>query len=212
MTPRERAVAWAADVAADPSTVFLDTETTGLGVEAEICDIAIVAIDGTVVLDTLVWPLREIPREATAVHGISTADVIDQPQWDDIAPLVREMTRDRRVVIYNAAYDAQIVNQCCVAIGMEPIAWDWQCAMKAYSEYDGTLSARTTRSGFKWHKLNDAAAALGIDNPGAHRALADTETTRRLVLAMAALSSPRVDGDRPLVQELLPGIARYRDD
>lgn len=208
MTPRESAIAWAAEVAADPSTLFLDTETTGLGVEAEICDIALVALDGSVVFNELVRPVRSIPPEATAVHGIRLADVEHAPLWCLIATAIRELIGDRRVVVYNAAYDARIVNQCCKAIGMKPFALNWQCAMKAYSEFDGTRSTNPRRPGFKWHKLGDAAAALGITNPGAHRALADTETTRRLVLAMAELAKPATCEALPLVQELLPGIRR----
>lgn len=187
MSTRDNALAWALNVASDPSTVFLDTETTGLEADAEICDIAIIAVDGTVLFDELVRPMRDIPAEATAVHGIWPVDVERAPFWSEIATAIREITRDRRVVVYNAAYDAGIINQCCSAVGIEPFAQDWQCAMKAYSEYDGTRSTHPRRPGFKWHKLDDAARHFGIQ-PGGHRALPDTETCRQVVLEMAALA------------------------
>lgn len=207
MTPRQRAVAWAAEITADPSTVFLDTETTGLGVDADICDIAIVALDGTVMLDTLVKPLRPIPAEARAVHGIDDAMVATAPTWERVSFWVRKVTDGRRVVIYNADYDAPIIRRLTHGIGSTtPILDGAQCAMRAYSEYDGTRSTNPRRPGLKWHRLGDAAAALGIDNPGAHRALADAETTRRLVLAMAMQSEPVPEIGSALEQRDLPGL------
>ncbi len=204
MTPRERAQAWAAEVASDPSAVFLDTETTGLGGDAEIVDIAVVDRFGTVLLDCLVKPSRPIPGEATAVHGIDDAMVSESPTWESVYLWVRHAIDGRRVVIYNEQYDAPIIRRLTHAIGSTaPILDGAQCAMKAYSEFDGTMSHHPRRPGYKWHKLGDAAAALGIENPGAHRALADAETTRRLVLAMAAQPV------RPVVQQrLLPGVGR----
>lgn len=198
MTPREQAIAWAIEVANDPGSVFLDTETTGLGDKAEICDIAIVHVTGAVILDTLVKPSWGIPAEATAVHGITEADVAYANAWSGVGLLVRGNLYGRRIVVYNADYDSKIVNQVCEMAGMPPMAVGWQCAMKAFSDYDGTVNtfarrrgATTPRWGPKWWKLGEAAAKFGIENPGAHRALADAETCRRLVLAMAGRPIPK---------------------
>jgi DNA polymerase III epsilon subunit-like protein len=38
----------------------------------------------------------------------------------------------------------------------------------------------------KWHKLGEACDAMGVRLTGAHRAMADAQATRLLVLAMAA--------------------------
>lgn len=185
-TPRERAIAWAAEVAADPSSVFLDTETTGLGPDAEIVDIAIVGIDGRVLLDSPVMPLNPIPAEATAVHGI-TIGMLDRakaPMWTDLWPRVSTILHPgRRIVVYNAGYDFGIVQQVTTAAKRPAFAPGWQCALLAYAEFAGERNRFGT---FKWHKLSEACAAMGVTLDGAHRALADAEATRRLVLAMAA--------------------------
>lgn len=181
---RAEAVAWAASVAADRSAVFLDTETTGLGDDAEICDVAVVAVDGTVLLDTLVRPWRAIPEAATQVHGITLAMVLDAPYWEDVAPRLRSLLYGRRVIVYNAAYDAGVVNALgrrCFVPKQPDVAVGWECAMEAFAAYWG---ARRYRSGFKWWKLSTAAERLGVE-PGTHRALADAETCRKVVLAMA---------------------------
>ena len=54
-----------------PEVTFFDTETTGLSDEDEIVHIAIVDIDGSVLIDTLVKPSKLIPSEATYIHNIT---------------------------------------------------------------------------------------------------------------------------------------------
>ncbi len=181
-TDAQLAVQWAADVAADPAAVFLDTETTGLGPDAEICDVAVVSVDGTVLLDELVRPWRGIPAVATGVHGITEAMVLDRPFFEDLAPRLRSLLHGRRVVVYNAEYDAGVVTGLCKRIPKCPdIVWDWECAMKAYGAFHG---AKSPKGGYRWHKLDAAAAHFGFQ-PGGHRALADAEVCRKVVLAMA---------------------------
>lgn len=230
MTPRERAISWAQETAANPAAVVLDLETTGLGPEAEICDIAIVAIDGRVLLDSLVLPLNPIPPESTAVHGI-TKGMLDRakaPMWGELWPRVATILHPgRTIVVYNAQYDQGIINQVNRAANLAEFAAPWQCAMKAYSEYNGTVNTlRRPRHGpaqpgwsWKWWKLGEAASALGIENPGAHRALADAQTTRRLVLAMAGYAPEAIvaeSGQLALFDEMTTGAAttaaaRWRD-
>lgn len=180
-TRRAAAITWAREIAADPNVVFLDTETTGLGEDAEIVDIGIVDRDGNVLLDELVRPQRPIPAEATAVHGITDAMAADADSWVAVGLRVHDALADRRVVIYNAGYDSAMIAQCCAEHGLKPIERDWQCAMLAYSDFDGTLNRRGEP---KWHKLDAAAERFGIA-PGGHRALADANTARLVVLAMA---------------------------
>lgn len=183
---RAAAVRWAKHVVEDGRTVFLDTETTGLGADAEICDIGVIALDGTVLLDSLVRPNRPIPLAAAQVHGISDEMVADARSWNMVyRELVDTLDGVDRVVVYNLQYDLPLINAVSAKAGFIPIDADdsraWTCAMKAYSQYDGTLGKY---GDLKWHKLDAACQAFGI-NPGGHRAMADAEATRLLVLAMA---------------------------
>lgn len=184
LTPRRRAVAWARRMVADPDVVFLDTETTGLGPDAEIVDIAIVERDGRVLLDQLVCPLKTIPAAASTIHGITEKTVANAPLWSEVYDRVAAALRDRLLVVYNGAYDVGIVRQVCTAHHQrDPIA-GWQCAMLAMADWLGEPSTRG--DGFRWPKLGEACAHFGIDVGGAHRALADAEACRRVVGAMAA--------------------------
>lgn len=52
---------WAREVLADPDTVILDTETTGLEDDARIVDLAVLTVAGDVLVNTLVDPGEPIP-------------------------------------------------------------------------------------------------------------------------------------------------------
>ena len=68
--------------------VILDTETTGLYSPARIVEISCIDREGNVLVDSLVNPGIPIPADASAIHGISDADVADRPSFSDLWPLV----------------------------------------------------------------------------------------------------------------------------
>jgi DNA polymerase-3 subunit epsilon len=191
---RERAIGWAREVVADPSVVYLDTETTGLDGQAEIVDIAVVSGDGKVLLDTLVRPVRRIPLVASGVHGIRDADVAGAPTWEEVFQEFGRVTAGRRIVVYNADFDRRIVAQCCDQYALAFPESSWQCAMRAYAEF----CAEPGRSGgFKWHRLDLAASRFGV-SPGGHRALADAIVCRLVVSGMAQLRDESDEADAEL--------------
>ena len=51
--------------------VFLDTETTGLGPEAEMCDLGIVDGSGRILFNSLIKPTKPIPADVSLVHHIT---------------------------------------------------------------------------------------------------------------------------------------------
>lgn len=187
---RTNAIQWARHVMEDPTTVFLDTETTGLGPDAEICDIAIVGRDGSVMLDTLVRPERPIPAEATAVHGITDQMAAEAMPWSEVYWVTRMVLSGKAAVIYNAVYDTGVLHRLTMEAGLEPSCFSAECAMRAYADFAGVPGRYPGQ--YKWHKLGDACAALGVEVGTAHRALADAQACRGLVTAMAAA---QLDGE-----------------
>jgi len=182
VTQRVAAVQWARKVVSDRRTIYLDTESTGLGPTADIVDIALVSTDGSVLFDSLVRPGGPIPAEASAIHGIYDHHVSRAPTWSDIAPYLAALLTGARVIVYNARYDSDLINNCCTRCGQQPFADRWECAMLSYAAYVGEPGK--WGHGFRWHKLDAAAAAFGFA-PGGHRALADALTCRSVVQAMA---------------------------
>jgi len=168
--------------------IFLDTETTGLDEQAQVVDLAIIDHDGTVLMDTLIRPTVSIPDEASAVHGISNIDVLAAPTFADVLPQIKAIVTDRILCIYNASYDIRILRQSARAhlvekkfeIGM----WcAWNCVMELYAEYFGDWSEYY--QSYRWQKLGDAASQCEIVTPKLHRAMADAEITRLILIHMA---------------------------
>ena len=93
--------------------LFLDTETTGLGADAEICEIAIIDHEGAVIVDSLVKPVAPIPPDAGRIHGITDKMVADAPTIDEIMKGIDGLVKDKLVLIrtYNADYDTRLISQ-----------------------------------------------------------------------------------------------------
>jgi len=151
--------------------VFLDTETTGLGSNDQIVEIAVLDFDDHVLLDTLVRPYVPISPQAMAIHGITAADagggMAFREVWRKLTPILAKYP----VVIYNASFDLRLLQQTASASGVRyqaPRAV--HCAMGLYAALHGKAS------------LEKAARNQGVTLPPAlHRAAADAELTRRLV-------------------------------
>ncbi len=184
---RQSAIAWAEETMRHERVVFLDTETTGFGPRAEIIDIGIVAADGTVLLDTLVRPESPIPASTSKVHGLFDDDVAGAPTWNDVHSEVYRLLLGARVVVYNAPFDSGMVTNCCQRGGLVIPTAQWQCAMRQYSAFAVPAVVQTGRSSSRWYKLDHAAAAFGVA-PGGHRALADADVCRLVVLGMSGAS------------------------
>lgn len=197
------AQAWAAEVLADPLAVVLDAETTGLGA-AFLVEVSVVAVDGTVLLDTLVDPGMPIPAAATAIHGITDAMVIGAPRFADVLPELTRLMLGRRVVIYNAAFDRGILRteldrhyrlvEPSTAPDREwaehPSTSWWmrwlrtECAMHEYARWIGDWS--NYWGGYRWQALH-----------GGHRARQDCVAVLERLARMAVGADEAKPGRGP---------------
>jgi DNA polymerase-3 subunit epsilon len=195
---RRGAMQWASALIARPDTLYIDTETTGFGPRAEIVDVAVVDGAGRLLLDSFVRPDGPIPPDATRIHGITDRHVAGAPGWHVVYPLLSHLLTGRTVVVYNAAFDLEMVNQMNRRCGYPPVAGDWQCAMLRYAEFAAEWNAQ--RHGYRWHKLEVALVALG-QRPNPHRAAGDAHGCRLVVEGMAAAAGAQ---QRPLPLHTLP--------
>lgn len=177
--------------------LFLDTETTGLSDMDEICEIAIVDLAGEVLINSLVKPTKRIPPSTSAIHGITDDLVKDAPTFGDLLPRLEQILRGRTVLIYNAEFDEGKLERSAVANGCQfsfdfwahetkPGVYEdnWKDVMEPYATFYGDWSEY--HHSYRWQRLSTAARQCGIELPaGIHRALADAEMTRRIVLHVA---------------------------
>jgi len=171
-----RARNWARDLLARQDWVILDTETTGLGSEAETVQIAVIAPDGAVLLNALVKPTRPIPPDATQIHGITDAMVTAALPFRDLHPALRALLQGRTVVIYNADYDTRILRQTAELAGLDWRPITVECAMLRYAAFVGQWNSY--HGNYRWQRLPTG-------DHHAHDAVGDCKATLDVIRRMA---------------------------
>jgi len=161
---------------ASRTLAFLDVETTGLSpwFGDRICEIAILRTEGDAILDTfdtLVNPERPLSPGAARVNGLTEIDLADAPLFAGIAAQVSLWLEDAILVCHNAPFDLSFVSSELNRLGhkLPPL------------EVIDTLQLARQHFAFASNGLQAIADALSIDRSGAHRALADTLTTRAVL-------------------------------
>lgn len=149
--------------------VILDTETTGLGPDDQIIEIAIIDKHGNSVFNSLVKPTIPIPPESTAIHGLSDNELKDAPSWEEVWTEINEILSSHLVLIFNDAFDCRMIEQTCATynIGSTEYKFRTQCVMEAYCEHIGTTT---------WISLENASGCIT-----SHRALSDCRAVLSVV-------------------------------
>lgn len=96
--------------------IILDTETTGLDPATGDRIVEIGAVELLNHLPTgrtfhvYINPERDMPREAEAVHGLSSAFLADKPVFAAVAQEFLEFIGDAALIIHNASFDMAFIN------------------------------------------------------------------------------------------------------
>lgn len=165
------AIRFARDMLAPGAAVILDTETTDL--YGRICEIAIIdACTGKTLLNTLVNPGVPITEEAQAIHGLDDATVTADgvPDWKSVYPRVLRATKGRIILAYNAPYDQAVIAAECAAANIAR----------------SRLTDPTIWADVMIPRAEHARSPRWLPNGGGHRALGDTQETRRHLQRMTA--------------------------
>jgi DNA polymerase-3 subunit epsilon len=152
------------------SFAVLDTETSGLSPKygGRICEVAVVTFKGgleTGRWSTLLDPQCRIDPGAMAVHGITNAMVAGQPTFAEAVDELDALLQGTVLVAHNAPFDVNFLTAEYTRIGRVMPAVPVLCTLK--------LARRHFK--FPSNKLGSIAAALGVEQSVAHRAMADTE-------------------------------------
>jgi len=173
---KQRAISWAQAMLAADNWLLLDTESSGLGVTAEICQIALIDKHGRTHLDMYIKTLDGIPEEATAIHGVTDTMVANSPTFEQAWPVVEHLLAMNHIVIYNAGYDIPLIGYCLERFGGKCPRISHDCAMLHYAAWVGQ---RGYYGDWKWQKLPTAPGLT------AHGAREDCLSTLALIKLMA---------------------------
>ena len=111
--------------------VVLDTETTGMNPHTgdRIVEIGAVELLNHLptgrTLQLYINPQRDVPAEATAVHGITNDFLRDKPIFSQVySDFIDFIGTDSILVIHNAEFDMKFVNWELQNVGHSAIKWD----------------------------------------------------------------------------------------
>jgi DNA polymerase-3 subunit epsilon len=141
--------------------IVLDTETTGLdhGRGDRIIEIGCVELVNRIPtgreFHCFINPERDVPAEAEAVHGLSTAFLADKPVFAAIAEEFLEFIGNDVLVIHNAAFDIGFINMELERLSKPRINFD---------RVVDTLALSRRRNPGGVHNLDALCKRYGIDN------------------------------------------------
>jgi DNA polymerase III subunit epsilon len=160
----------------------IDIETTGGNTLSDkITEIAIVLHDGKQVVDeysSLVDPERRIPYRISSITGITNEVVANAPKFYEIARKVVEMTDGCILVAHNAKFDYGFIKNEFKSLGFE-FKRQVLCTLEL---------SRNLMPGLKSYNLARICNAIGIEAITFHRALADAQSTGKLLARLLEIS------------------------
>jgi DNA polymerase-3 subunit epsilon len=180
-------------------SIVLDTETTGLNARLgdRILEIGCIEIRNRRVTGNqfhrYINPERDSEEGALKVHGITGEFLQDKPKFREIAAEFLEYIRGAELVIHNAAFDVEFLDQELGMIQAAPIAE--QCTVIV----DTLKIARELHPG-KRNSLDALCERYEIDHEhrNLHGALLDAELLAEVYLAMTrGQDSLAIELDRP---------------
>jgi DNA polymerase III subunit epsilon len=174
--------------------LVIDTETNGLGGEdCELTEVGAVLVGGGELHDrfaSLIRTSAPLRRGIQRFTGITQKMVDNAPSLEEVLPLIDRQLDGRVMVAHNAPFDRRVLRQAFTRIGR-----DWPDPPVLCT----AALARTMLPLQRERRLVALADALGIDVPGAHRALPDAETCARVLCALF----PRLCANSTTIREAL---------
>lgn len=147
--------------------IYYDTETTGISFDRDrVIEIAAYNALTKATFTRLVNPGIPIPKEATAIHGITDEMVQGEPSFKEIAPeFVAFCGQDTTLIAHNNdSFDIHFLRNSFALAEM---------AMPAWRFVDSLKWARRYRPDLPRHGLQVLREHFGIEANKAHRALDD---------------------------------------
>ncbi len=163
--------------------IILDTETTGLDPRAghRIAEIGALELLNHIptgrTYHVYINPQRDMPSEAEAIHGLSTAFLRDKPAFHAIVQSFEDFIADSVLVIHNASFDMGFINAEMGALGRPAIGPE--------RVIDTLLLARQKHPSGP-NSLDALCRRYGIDNSKRtrHGALLDSELLAEVYLEL----------------------------
>jgi len=165
------ACTWAYDLLQRSDWALIDTETTSLA--GVVCEIGVLAPDGSVLFESLVNPECHVSVGARALHGLTDEILATAPTLPNVWAHLQEALQGRTwLIAYNAAFDQARLKQSARRSNLPALSQEWQCAMERYASYCGN-----------WSEYHHSYTWVPLD--GGHRAIEDARAALSCLREMA---------------------------
>lgn len=103
---------------------FFDLETTGTNISKDrIVEISILKVFENNNKESYTWKVNPgipIPKETTAIHGISDEDVVNEPKFEELAPKINAMIKGCDLAGYNSnRFDIPLLAEEMLRVGID---------------------------------------------------------------------------------------------
>lgn len=172
--------------------IILDTETTGLDPATGDRVIEVAAVELVNLLPTgatfhrLIDPERDIPAEASRIHGFTNGDLAGKPKFAEIAAEMLAFLGDAPIVAHNAPFDFGFLDAELLRAGFPKLnrALMIDSLMLAKERYPGMPNS-----------LDALCRRLGVDNSmrAAHNAILDCNLLAQVYLELMGGKQPGLE-------------------
>ena len=169
--------------------IVLDTETTGLDPLQGDRVIEIAAVELVNLLPTgasfhrLVDPERDIPAEASRVHGFTSADLAGKPKFAEVAADMLDFLGDAPIIAHNAPFDFGFLDAELLRCGQDKL--------DRGRMIDSLMLAKERYPGMP-NSLDALCRRLGVDNSmrASHNAVLDCNLLAQVYLELMGGKQP----------------------
>ena len=160
-------------------TICFDTETTGIGKDAEILQLAIINGVGEVLFNELIKPKAQTNWwQAEKVHHISPKMVEKCSAIDSYFPILAKIFKETEFCVgYNLPFDIRMLKQS--GVPMRYLNRKECQRIDVMKDFAPVFGEKGRNNKYKWQSLSTCAAYYNYDwgEDKAHGALADAKAT-----------------------------------
>jgi DNA polymerase-3 subunit epsilon len=172
--------------------IVLDTETTGLDPLTGDRVIEVAAVELVNLLPTgevfhsLIDPERDIPAEASRIHGFTNGDVAGKPKFAGIADALLAFLGDSEIIAHNAPFDFGFLDAELLRCNRP--------ALDRRRMIDSLAMAKARYPGMP-NNLDALCRRVGVDNSmrGSHNAILDCQLLAQVYLEMMGGKQPGLE-------------------
>lgn len=170
-----------------PNAAILDVESTGLTIEDQAVEIAVIDRQDTILINSLVNPGCPVSPGASRAHGLSQQDIESAPNTAALEPRIRKALTGRFIAAYNAPFAIGTLQYTLRDAGFPNIQQAPKgplCVMRLFAKWMGEWVP--SKQGYRWYTLENALKTAGIKPPRQTGALGHARANLALLKHLAS--------------------------